>query len=430
MNRKKRYAVCGVSTRAIHMWIKNFHNNYKQSAELVAMLDMDPLRFQVCREIIPTIPESIPGYAPGEFDEMVEKTRPDVIIVAGVDRTHVTYILKALEHDLDVITEKPMCTTYEDCERVLEAEKRSKGKVICTFNYRYAPAHRRIRELVLAGKTGRVTHVDLTWYIDTRHGSSYFNRWNRMRENSGGLSIHKSSHHFDLVNWWLDDIPAAVHAFGDRYYYGSEGPLNPGRKDGRICSTCGERLDCRYYARWATRNSTIEAADDHLGGFDGKNGSLFTNYSPDMCIFDSEINIHDAFVVNVRYKSGAILNYSANFSTPYEGYRLAINGTLGRIETESWGKARPCYPMEYEKQHQAIDYYPLFGSRERILLPEATGGHGGGDPLIMEDIFLGPDPRHEYKILADSTDAARAIAIGDAVWHSIKEETVVKLTVQ
>lgn len=424
---KKRYVVCGVSTRAIHTYIKNMVYNFKQTTELVGMLDIDPLRFSVCREINPEMPANIPCYKPEEFNKMIDETKPDAVIVTSMDCTHAQYIIGALERDLNVITEKPMCTNIEDCQKILEAEKRSKGKVICTFNYRYSPGHRLIKEMVMEGKVGRVTHVDLTWYIDIRHGSSYFNRWNRQRKNSGSLSIHKSTHHFDLVNWWLNDTPCDVHAYGALNYYGPNGPLNPSKKEGRICSKCDERMDCRYYSRWASRNSVVEIKDDHLGGFDCKNGSLFTNYNPDMCIFDSEIDIYDTYVVNVRYKSGALLNYSANFSTPYEGYRLAINGTLGRIETENWNLYRQPYSLEHERLHPFIDYYPLFGSRMRISLPEAEGGHGGGDPKILEDIFLGEDKHDSYKILANSIDAQKSIAVGDAVWHSIKEDRNIKL---
>ncbi len=429
MQQKKRYVICGVSTRAIHFYVQSMLENFKQTTEIVGLLDIDPRRFEVCREVNPSLPADLPCYMPDEFEKMIRETSPDVVLVAGMDCTHVSYIVKALEMGLDVVTEKPMCTNTEDCLRILEAEKRSKGSVICTFNYRYAPIHRAIKEMVMEGKVGRVTHVDLNWYIDIKHGSSYFNRWNRMRKNSGSLCIHKSTHHFDLVNWWLGDIPADVHAFGALNYYGDKGPLNPSKKDGRICSKCDERMKCAYYARWATRNSTVEIVDDHIGGFDNKNGTLFTNYSPEMCIFDSEIDIPDTYVVNVRYKSGALLNYSANFSTPYEGYRLAINGTKGRIEAEDWSKARQCYPFEFEKLTPSMDYYPLFGGRQHIQLPAAVGGHGGGDPLLLEDVFLGPDPLRKYQILADSADARNSILLGDAVWNSIHEEKPIHLDI-
>ena len=123
-----------------------------------------------------------------------------------------------------------MVTTGEDARRVLDAERVSKGTVTVTFNYRYAPIHTKIKEMVWEGKLGRITSVDLNWYLDTYHGSSYFKRWNRRREMSGGLSIHKSTHHFDLVNWWIGQKPVEAFAYGDLHYYGAEGSLIRAKK--------------------------------------------------------------------------------------------------------------------------------------------------------------------------------------------------------
>lgn len=425
---KRRYAVCGVSTRAIDMWIKPMYQEFKDVAELVGLLDIDPLRFEVCKEQIPGA-KDVPTYKPEEYDKMIAETKPDAVFVVSRDCFHAEYIIKTLEKDLDVITEKPMTTNWEDAIKVREAEKKSKGKVTCTFNYRYNPQHRLIRELVLAGKVGRVTHVDLNWYIDIKHGSSYFNRWNRMRENSGSLSIHKASHHFDLVNWWIGSpLPETVHAFGALNHYGPNGPFNPSKKDGRHCSECAERRKCAYVARWETRASTIDVHDDHLDGFKARK-VLFTPelYRPDMCIFDSEINIHDTIVANVKYNNGVLLNYSANFSTPYEGYRLAINGTHGRIEAEEWGGAgSTAFPCP-RKDDLYVDYYPIFGSRERLSVIPGVGGHGGGDSVIREDVFLGVDEDRPYDILATSKDGLSAISIGDAVYKSITQERIIDL---
>ena len=427
---KRRYVVCGVSGRAITMWLKPIYEQFSDYAELVGMLDIDPLRFKICNRDLPGT-ANVPTYMPDEFDKMIEETKPDAVFVVSRDSFHAHYIIKSLEKDLDVITEKPMTTNMEDAVRVREAEKKSKGKVICTFNYRYNPQHRQIRELVLDGKIGRVTHVDLTWYIDIAHGSSYFNRWNRMRENSGSLSIHKASHHFDLVNWWIGSpAPTTVHAFGALNHYGPNGPFNPSKKDGRHCRECTERSKCAYKARWETRASAIKIKDDHLESFDEARGVLYTPeiYRPDMCIFDSEINIHDTIVANVRYANGVLLNYSANFSTPYEGYRLAINGTHGRIEAEEWGgMGSTAFPCPRATEHY-VDYYPIFGSRERLWIKPGVGGHGGGDPCILEDVFLGVDPDRKYDILADSRDGLSAISIGDAVYKSIMEEKIIDLT--
>jgi len=427
---KKRYAVCGVSARAIGMYIGPIVSKFSRRAEVAALLDIDPKRFEVCKSQIPET-ANLPEYKPDEFDKMIEETHPDALLVVGRDCTHADYILGGLRHNIDVITEKPMTTNTADAVRIVEQEKKSKGKVICTFNYRYSAVHTKIREMMLAGKVGRVTNVDLTWYIDIHHGSSYFNRWNRMRENSGSLSIHKASHHFDLVNWWIDGIPEYVHAFGALNYYGPKGEFNPSVRDGRHCSECAERRKCAYRKRWETRASAVHVHDDHLDSFAGRPNDLYSPeiYRPDMCIFDSEINIYDTFIANVKYRNGALLNYSANFSAPYEGYRLAINGTRGRIETMEYGGAGgAALPNLNEGNAQYIDYFPIFEGRERIHVPASAGGHGGGDPLIQEDIFIGEDPDRPFDILAKSVDGLRAISIGDAVYNSIKTGKIQDLT--
>jgi len=427
---KRRYAVCGVSARAIYSWIKPMYETFYDEAELVALLDIDPLRFDICKRELPQTKE-VPCYYPDQFEKMLEETKPDAVFVVSKDCTHIDYILGALAHDLDVISEKPMTTCWEDAIKVREAEKKSKGKVICTFNYRYNPQHKLIREMILDGAVGKITHVDLNWYVDINHGASYFNRWNRIRENSGSLSIHKSSHHFDLVNWWIGSpAPQKVHAFGALNHYGPDAPFNPSKQEGRHCSDCAERRKCKYHARWESRAAAVKINDDHLEHFCSELGTLYTPemYRPDMCFFDSEINIQDTIIADIRYANGTLLNYSVNFSTPYEGYRLAINGTHGRIEAEEWGGMGATGFDCPRQQDRYVDYYPIFGTRQRVWVKPGVGTHGGGDVGIAEDVFMGVDPERSYDILADSRDALAAIAIGDAVYKSITEDRVVDLT--
>ena len=308
----KRYAVCGVSARAIGMFIKPMVERFYHNSQLVGLLDIDPRRFEVCKEKIPQT-QNVATYLPEQFEQMIEEQKPDVLVVVGVDRTHARYIVGGLEHDLDVITEKPMATTSEDCNAILAAEAKSKGRVIVTFNYRYAPIHSKIKELVLEDKVGRVTSVDLNWYIDTYHGASYFKRWNREREKSGGLSIHKCTHHFDLVNWWIGQKPVEVFAYGALNYYGSEGPYNPRKVDGRHCGDCPDSTDCIYYMRWTTRTMDSIPKDDHICAL-GKIEALHQlPPGPLHLRFGDKYRGH--LCGDSKFDQGAMLSYSVNFSS-------------------------------------------------------------------------------------------------------------------
>ncbi len=74
----------------------------------------------------------------------------------------------------------------------------------------------------MSGVIGDVMSVDFQWLLNTHHGADYFRRWHGNKANSGGLMVHKATHHFDLVNWWLSALPVSVHANGKREFYTPE----------------------------------------------------------------------------------------------------------------------------------------------------------------------------------------------------------------
>ncbi|MFD7136709.1 Gfo/Idh/MocA family oxidoreductase [Streptomyces sp. NPDC059894] len=80
-----------------------------------------------------------------------------------------------------------------------------------------------MKKVIADGAVGKVLSVHFEWLLDTVHGADYFRRWHREKTSSGGLAVHKATHHFDLVNWWLDDTPTTVQALGGLRFYGDQG---------------------------------------------------------------------------------------------------------------------------------------------------------------------------------------------------------------
>jgi predicted dehydrogenase len=293
------------------------------------------------------------------------------------------------------------------CRAVLDAEKRSGRKLTVTFNYRYAPKHQKVKELLLEGAIGTVSSVDFSWYLDTSHGADYFRRWHRLRAKSGSLWVHKASHHFDLVNWWLAADPVEVSAFADLHHYGRMGPLRATN-----CRPCPHKAGCPFH--W-----------DILGSPQMK--SLYVDcesadgYLRDGCVFEEDIDIPDTMNAIVRYSNGVVMSYSVNTFMPIEGYRLAFNGTKGRLEIRDW--ERQPWPVDEETE---IYLMRSFGRREKVAIPSAVGGHGGGDERLKDLIFRNAS-MPEYMRLPDSRAGALSCLTGIAARKSADEGHPVKV---
>src|SRR5688572_15757021 len=234
---KRRYAIVGTGDRAQGMWGRTLAQKYSDVLEFVGLCDINPKRAEIAREMIGV---NCPTFS--NFDEMCQKARPDLLMVTTVDAFHHEYIVKGLDRGLDVMTEKPMVIDEKQCQAVLDAEKRNNKKIVVTFNYRYAPKHRTVKELIQAGEIGKVLSVDFSWYLDVYHGADYFRRWHRLRNRGGSLWVHKASHHFDLVNWWLAADPVEVSAYGALNVYGKNGAFRHTN-----CRTCPHKSKCPFH---------------------------------------------------------------------------------------------------------------------------------------------------------------------------------------
>lgn len=429
----KRYSVCGFSRRALAQYVVPLigkpefpeYGDFSKYGKVVAALDVDTERIKIFNERQHT---SIQVYRHNEFEKMVKETKPDAVIVAGTDNTHAEYTIKALKHNLDVIVEKPMAITSKQAKMVLEAEKQSKGRVIVTFNFRYVPAHKYIKKLILNGALGKITNIEFTYNLDTFHGASYFRRWNRYRNLSGGLSVHKSCHHFDLINWFIEDIPETVFAFGALNYFGPDSPFNPQKNSKTKLSMEEIKKRCPYYRVWKGDTVPLPESKHQKIYKDLFNLPYKTQYSQEFYFYDEDIDIEDTYSVVVRYRKGASMTYSFNASTPWEGYILGINGTAGRIETMQVSTASDRCPFP-KSERQTVTYIPLFGTRQVHDIPVVIGGHGGSDNVIKHDIFV--EPTEESKKLglcAGSIEGAYAVAIGEAVWKSVKSKKPIEIS--
>jgi predicted dehydrogenase len=422
--RRKRYALVGVGSRA-GMYRQAVLEGYRDYAEMVAYCDNNLGRLRLAQQQArDSAKVEIPIYLAEDFDQMIRDTKPEVVIVTTKDSAHSQYIVRAMQLGCDVMTEKPMTTDEKQCRAILSAQKRTGRKVIVTFNYRYSPHRTQVKDLLMSGVIGDVRSVDFHWLLNTVHGADYFRRWHGNKVNSGGLMVHKATHHFDLVNWWLSAVPVSVLAQGKREFYTPQMAKRLGlQSHHERCHTCPEQSNCTFFLSLAD-NGNFRRLYLENEKYDG--------YFRDRCVFRPDIDIEDTMNVIVKYDTGATLSYSLNAFNAWEGYTIAFNGTKGRIEhgiqenVTTFGDGS--VPGAVKPGGTYIRVYPLRAPAYEVpLWPTNKGGHGGGDTVMLDDLFLPEKKADKYLRAADQRGGAYSILTGIAANHSFRSREEVRI---
>lgn len=432
MERRTRYAQVGLGSRS-EMYTNALLHGFTATSELVGLCDSNRGRVEDRRNTVRQAGMEVPGYvidvqpdgtfSLNEFERMIAETRPDVVIVTTKDCFHDVYICRAMEMGCDVITEKPMTIDAEKCQRIVDTQKQTGKSCKVTFNYRYSPVRTQVKDLLMSGIIGDIHSVDFHWLLDTHHGADYYRRWHRNKYNSGGLMVHKATHHFDLVNWWLSTIPSRVFASGSRTFYTPETALRYGLTNrAERCLVCPERDKCPFYLDLRAKPG-LKATYLDNEHYDG--------YFRDQCVFSAAIDIEDSMNLVVKYANGVQMSYSLNTFMPWEGYTVAFNGSKGRLEHKCmesvYISGDGSVPGALRSDGTTIRIYPHFAPAYEVPIWEAKGGHGGGDVLMLRDIFEPAAELDQYLRAADQRAGAYSILTGIAANLSIATEQAVNV---
>ncbi|MFE6256756.1 Gfo/Idh/MocA family protein [Agromyces sp. NPDC057865] len=424
---QERYGLIGTGSRA-GMYVRALSGtqlgaeHVPEIAELVAWSDVNPGRLDVHeREVLAAGRPAPARYAPDDLERMIRDERIDRVIVTTPDFTHADFVVRALHAGADVVVEKPLTIDAESVRRIGAAIAETGREVITTFNYRYSPRNSTLRHVIADGEIGAVTSVHFEWALDTVHGADYFRRWHRLKANSGGLFIHKASHHFDLVNWWIAATPVRVFASGGLRFYGAENAAARG---------LGERPS-RGTGATGDPFALDLARDPHLKEL-YLDQEHHDGYLRDRDVFDAGITIEDNLAALVDYDTGATMSYSLNAHAPWEGYRVTVNGTEGRAELEVVERGavligedgrvvvdpsmHPGYSPEDEVRpdSERLVVQRHWEGARIVPIPEGIGSHGGGDAYLLQHVFGRVTDDQPLGRVAGYADGVKAVSVGIA----------------
>ncbi|MBN1343545.1 MAG: Gfo/Idh/MocA family oxidoreductase [Phycisphaerae bacterium] len=402
----KRYLICGTGGRALGMFARPLLKDFPDTARLVGLFDPNPARLAAFAELAGA--SGLPIFT--DFERALRETAPDAVVVCSRDCTHAEYLCRSLAAGKRTISEKPVCTTAEQCREILSARDDSGSRGLVTHNVRYDPAYWLIKRLVEEGRIGAIRSMDFRETLDRRHGADYFRRWHRMKANSGGLLIHKASHHFDILNWLAGSRPVWLSAQGSTVFYGKNGPFRSER-----CLGCRHADRCEFHVDLWTDETNVRLYRD-AEGHDG--------YYRDGCVFDERIDAEDQASVIYRYENGVQVTFSLTAFAVIESHHLRIQGTRGELDYHvsydtNWAASNITMPgLETFVGQQLRLYIPNEGIRP-VEIPSVEGGHGGADPQLRREFFGRSWDAAPTDQMASLDEAVQAVLIGAAASESI-----------
>jgi predicted dehydrogenase len=225
----------------------------------------------------------------------------------------------------------------------------------------------------------------------------------------------------------LASYPKEVFAMGDLLFYG--------QKNAQV------RGEHYAYKRYTGEQ---EAINDPFALFLDKNTAMAglyldaeaeTAYLRDQNVFGEPITIEDVMNVTARYKNGVLLSYNLIAFCPWEGMKVAITGDKGRLELDVV-EAVEHLKSDHEQDVTAskgsfkksnLHVFPMFQPPYEIDIPEAEGGHGGADPVMLEQIFHPSPPKDSLNRAASHNDGAAAILLGIAANRSLETKELVQI---
>lgn len=409
---KVRVALVGTGSRGCATWGERLIHPYKKYVEMAGICDINHKRLEVAKKLIRT---NAPAYHSSEFDRMVKETKPDLVIITTPDCYHASYAVRAMKLGCDVLVEKPLATEADQCQAILDAEKRTGRTVWVAFNARHGAGTMEIKRILDSGELGKLISAEFHEFLDIDHGAAYFRRWHGKKEFSGSLLVHKASHHFDQLNWWLEAEPVEVNAYGKVAFYGSNNSFR-----GTKCRGCPFRDRCDFY--WdITQNERYMQLYVACEDVD--------RYYRDSCVWANDISTYDTQTVEVVYNNGVLLSYTLNAYMPYEGQRIAFNGRKGRLDAQNF--QRQSWDVPYSTEIRVSKNFKdselkLLGGRGGVDTGAGKSGHGGSDGRLKDILFV-PEMPDSMNQIAGSRAGVASSLIGIAAVRSIETGKPVRI---
>lgn len=303
----------------------------------------------------------------------------DAVIIASMDRDHYAQTMEALELGYDILLEKPISPSPEECLRIQQKANEKGRKVIVCHVLRYTNFFAEIKKIIDSNELGRIVTIQHNENIGNYHMAHSFVRGNWRRSDlASPLMMQKSCHDMDILAWLANSEAKRISSYGDLTFFREENaPANSSDR----CLTCQAAADCRFDARKAYLPVRGQWPATTVASDQSEEGLLKAlETSPyGRCVFRSDNDVCDHQVSIIEFKNGVKVTFNLSGFTNHMNRTIKIMCEHGEIRGND-----SLNVIEVTKfASNMVD-----SVEQRIIHPAAvSGGHNGGDAGLMEDFL-------------------------------------------
>lgn len=435
---------------------------HPDKARFVAVADPDPEK----RAYFAETHQIAPGMV-FESDEalLAAPQLADAILISTQDWQHADAGVKAMQVGYDVLLEKPMANTLDDCVRLLRASEETGKQLQICHVLRFTNHFSKLREILRSGVIGEVMDIDHRENVSFWHMAHSFVRGNWGNEaKSSPMILAKCCHDLDILTWMTDDRCETLSSVGDLQHYTIEN--KPEGAPLRCTDGCPVGETCIYNADRFYHDKTmiIRGLAESAQGFERwilktylkapwlirllalvyPRVKILTDYRewpinvllpqvkqmdraaiPEAiteklktsdygrCVYQCDNDVVDRQVVSMQFAKGTTVVLTMQGHSHREYRSTRIDGTLGTIFAE-FGQAGSWVEV-HDKLTGKIRRYNTSATTE--------SGHGGGDLGLM-DAFV-RSVRGEIEPKSSASDAIESHLMAFASEKARLEKTVI-----
>jgi len=318
-------------------------------------------------------------------NEFFKEKRADICIVATQDQDHVRNCIDALRLGYDVLLEKPITYSKDECFRLLDAQKKYGGKVLVCHVLRYAQAYMVAAKMLEEGKIGKLVDIHAIEQVTFWHQAHSYVRGNwRRSEDTSPMIMAKCCHDMDLLQFFAKSKYKTISSIGSLSYFKKENQPE-GASD--RCQNCKYIKTCPYSAEWGYVGRWKEAGSprsmwpqnvvctDEVLTEEGIR-KAYENNQYGRCVFASDNDVVDHQETNILFENGVTANLCMTAFTGCHGRIYKFHGTEGELDLDEENQK-----LVLKRYTQPKEEIPFTG------LPDVSGGHGGGDAGIVNTLY-------------------------------------------